>query len=279
MSSVLFDVPGPRARTRQRLATVLVGLALLGLAWLVVDRLTEEAFTAENIEALFQPNNMEAIGEGLVGTLTAAGIAIVTSLVFGLVFASLRLSDRAVVRWPAWVVVEFFRAVPLLMLILVIFYSPFTDVVGDDYRALGALVLGLTLYNGSVLAEVFRAGVNAVPKGQVEAAYAVGLSRGQVLRLIQTPQAVRIMLPAIISQCVVILKDTSLGFVIAYDEVIRQGDLVRQFIDAGLLTYVFLAVIFIVINYSLSKLATWLERRLARRGAPVVHQAEGEAVG
>ncbi len=250
--------------------SLVTGALLLVVVALVVRRLVADEFSPENIEALFQTNNLNALAEGLVQTLQAAGISIVTSVTFGLVFATARLSDRRLVRGTAWAVVEFFRAVPLLMLILFIFLS-YNDLVGG----LGALVIGLTLYNGSVLAEVFRAGINAVPQGQTEAAYGIGLRKMQVMRLVLIPQAVRIMLPAIISQCVVILKDTSLGFVIIYTELVWQGRLVAQFIGAGLLTYTLLAAIFIAINYSLSRLAVWLERRLGRATQSAAEQVEG----
>jgi glutamate transport system permease protein len=133
-----------------------------------------------------------------------------------------------------------------------------------------------------VLAEVFRAGINAVQKGQSEAAYAIGLRKGQVMRLILMPQAVRFMLPAIISQCVIVLKDTSLGFVIVYPELVRHGRTVAQFVDNGtILVYSTIAATFIVINYGLSKLAQYAERRLSRRragqGAEVSQVNVGEA--
>jgi glutamate transport system permease protein len=159
-------------------------------------------------------------------------------------------------------IVEVFRAIPLVLLIIIIWFA-YKSVIGT----LGALVAGLTLYNGSVLAEVFRAGIHAVPKGQVEAAYALGMRKTQVMMLIQFPQAVKFMLPAIISQCVVILKDTSLGFVILYEELVNNARQVALFVPNGtVVVYATAAVAFIVINYSLSKLAEYLERRLSRRG-------------
>ena len=141
--------------------------------------------------------------------------------------------------------------------------------LGIDMSAFGALVIGLTLYNGSVLAEIFRAGINAVPKGQVEAAYSLGLRRGQVLRTIQIPQAVRIMLPAIISQMVVLLKDSALGFIVAYPELLRSGRRIYTNIGNIIPTAIVIAAIYITINLMLTGLATWLERRQrrGRRGA------------
>jgi glutamate transport system permease protein len=263
MSSVLFDVPGPRARRRHLIYSILFVLVSIGLlTWVILTLVDAGVLTEQVFEQAFQQNNVEFMLEGLENTLKAAVIAIVTSLAFGAVFAVARLSIHRPVRWPAVIVIEVFRAIPLVLMIIVIWYA-YKDFLGT----LGSLVAGLTLYNGSVLAEVFRAGINAVPKGQVEAAYALGMRKTQVTAIIQFPQAVKFMLPAIISQCVVILKDTSLGFVILYAELVRNSRQVALFVPNGtVVVYATAALVFIVINYSLSKLAEYLERRLSRRG-------------
>jgi glutamate transport system permease protein len=193
----------------------------------------------------------------------------VTSVIFGFFVATARLSDHRWISRPAVAIVEFFRAIPLLLLLIFLFV--FIQQQADFERqtnALVALVAGLTLYNGAVLAEVFRAGIQAVPRGQSEAAYAIGMRKTQVMTLILTPQAVKYMLPAIISQCVVVLKDTSLGAVaFAYGpELVRAGRLISQFVGSSLMTYLVIAAIFIAMNSILSALAYWLERRLATRG-------------
>ena len=261
--SLLFDTPGPRARARHRMYAVALLLLLAVLGFVVARRLyDEEVLTLTVFNDTFQNDNVSYLLEGLVATLKAAGAAIVCSLVFGTVLAVGRLSDHRLLRWPATVVIEFFRAVPLVLQIILI-YSAFQDALG----VFGSLVAGLTLYNGSVLAEVFRAGVVAVPRGQSEAAYSVGMRKTQVMALVLLPQAVKFMLPAIISQCVIVLKDTSLGYVIVYVELVRTSRQVALAVqDATILTYVTAALVFIAINYSLSKLAEYLERRLARSG-------------
>ncbi|MBA3991802.1 MAG: amino acid ABC transporter permease [Propionibacteriales bacterium] len=263
MSTVLFDAPGPRARRRHRLIAGVSSLLLLAAAYWVYTTFREEGLlTSTVVNDTFQNSNVTFLLEGFVSTLKAAALAIVGSVVFGAVFAIGRLSDHRVLRWPSTIVVEFFRAVPLVLLILGIWYG-YKETIGT----LMSLVLALTLYNGSVLAEVYRAGINAVPKGQSEASYALGMRKGQVMRMILMPQAVKFMLPAIISQCVIILKDTSLGFIILYPEVVRGAKQVANFVDDGtLLTFGTVAAVFILINYSMSKLAEYLERRLARRG-------------
>ncbi len=262
MSSVLFDVPGPQARRRALVGTVVAGVLAAALLAVVLWKLFSEGeFEAELWEELRQSNIARAIWMGLVATVSAAASAIVLSILFGGLLAVARLSDHRVVRLPAAVVIEFFRAIPLLLLIVFLFLS-FSETIGTYW----SLVIALMLYNGSVLAEVFRAGIEAVPRGQSEAAYAVGMRKSQVMGSVLLPQAVAIMLPAIISQCVVVLKDTALGVIIAYGELVYQGRLIAEFVNHTIVPLLLVAVIFIAINYALSRLAVWLERRLARRG-------------
>jgi len=272
MSSTLFDAPGVRGRRRQRVASAVTVLMLLVLGGLAAAKLEAEGqFSIDVWEPFVTPAYIEALLEGAWVTLRVAVVAILLSIVFGTLFAFGRLSDRSWVRWPSTLVVEFFRAVPLLMLILALYL-----IYGDVLDKFWSLVIGLVLYNGSVLAEVFRAGILAVPHGQSEAAYAVGLRKGQVMRLVLLPQAVRIMLPAIISQSVVALKDTSLGYIIAYEDVVFVGRAISIEFNNYFGTALVLALMFVVVNYALSRLAVWLERRLSRAGATAVRAPEGE---
>ena len=268
MSVVLFDVPGPRARRRHRIGTVVVGLALAALmGWVLWVLWDKEQITPEQWEPFIEPNIVELLYEGLVDTLTAAAVAIALAVAFGALFASGRLSDHAFLRWPSVVVIEFFRAVPLLLLIFFLFLG-----FGGPLGTFWALVLGLMLYNGSVLAEIFRAGILSVPRGQSEAGYAIGMRKSQVMGQILAPQAVRSMLPAIISQCVVALKDTALGFIIGAPGIVRDAEriyIAPQY-NNPLAVGIVLAAIFIIINYSLSRLATYLESRMRREGRAVV---------
>jgi glutamate transport system permease protein len=267
MSTVLFDTPGPRAAARHRVYTWIAAFVLTAILALVLWKLwVEGEFDAEVWEDIAQPNIWRAIGQGFVATVSAAAVAIVLAVIFGALFAVARLSDHAWVRWPAVLVVEFFRAVPLLLLILFL-YIGFTGI--DRFWA---LVLALMLYNGSVLAEVFRAGINAVPRGQTEAALAIGMRKGQLMRLVLVPQAVTIMLPAIISQCVIVLKDTALGLIIAYRDLVAEGQGIVEYIDRSVVPLGVVALIYIAMNYALSRFAVWLERRFATRG----HSAVGK---
>ncbi len=279
MSSVLFDIPGPRARARHRVYAGIFLVLLLGLAAVVGRKLYSEGVLAPEVfNAAFQNDNVTFLLEGLIyGTLKAAALAIVLSLLLGIVLAVGRLSNHWFFRLPAAGFVELFRAIPLVLLIVFLFF-------GVGLSAFWALVISLMLYNGSVLAEVFRAGVNAVAAGQGEAAYSVGMRKSQVMRLILLPQAIRFMLPAIISQCVIVLKDTSLGALIVYEELLRYSRLVAGSVpDSTIVVYSAAALVYILLNYSLSKLAEYVERRLARRGVvgdkPVAAPNIGEVSG
>lgn len=272
MSAVLFDVPGPLAERRHRLIAVATVIGLILIAVAVVWKLAvEDQFTAEKWEPFVTPALVRVLLEALGLTLFAAAVSIVIAVVFGVVFGVGKLSDHAWIRWPSWTFVEFFRAVPLLMLIIFIW-----ALQGYPTDSLLPLIMGLVLYNGSVLAEVFRAGILAVPKGQAEAAYAVGMRKNQVMRIIQLPQAVKIMLPAIISQCVVALKDTSLGFYILAPVLTAKGKEIWNFFGNKFATAIVLAVVYIILNLLLTWLATWVERRISVSGAGKVEIVAGQ---
>ncbi|HEV2888274.1 MAG TPA: amino acid ABC transporter permease [Jatrophihabitans sp.] len=259
---VLYDVQGPRGRRRVLIASFVGGLLLLLVLGLAARRLAANGqFEREKYEAFFtEPQLYERLWEGLQNTLHAAVYAMVLAAVLGVLLAFGRLSRQGWIRLPAIAVIEFFRGVPLLLLIFALFLA-WPRVVHTNLPALWALVLALTLYNGAVIAEIVRAGVLSIPKGQTEAAYAIGLSRAQTLRMILLPQAVRVMLPALISQLVVLLKDTSLGFVIGYAELLRTGGQLVQVLRNPLQLYLAVALVYIVINSLLSALAGYVEGR------------------
>ncbi|MEH3033868.1 MAG: amino acid ABC transporter permease [Aeromicrobium erythreum] len=275
-TSVLFDAPGPRARRRHRLlgvVTLVLALAVLALA---VLRLQDRGqLTGAKWEVFVTPAYVQVLLEGLLDTLKAAVGAILLALVFGLVFGVGKLSANRLVRWVSWTVVEFFRAVPLLMLIVFV-WTVWSETIGS----LWSLIIGLALYNGAVLAEVFRAGIQAVPKGQSEAAMAIGLRPGQTMRIVLLPQGIKIMLPSIVSQFIVALKDTSLGYVILAPGLTYAGKLIWGEFDNRLATGLVLAAIYIVANGLLSLVVTWLQRRLGGKPLEIVPaqmQSQAEA--
>jgi glutamate transport system permease protein len=270
--SVLYDVPGPRAKRRSLIGSAIGTAVVVAIAVAVVLRLQSQGqLEASKWEPFKDGDILEALGRGALATLRAAGLAIALALVLGSLLAVGRLAGQRYVRRFATGFIELFRALPLVLLILFFFFR-----FGDTLGRYGALVAALALYNGAVLAEVFRAGILAVPRGQSEAAAALGLSRAQTMRLILVPQAVRTMLPAIVAQCVVALKDTALGFIIAYPELLRTGQLIYNGFFNIIPTAVVVAAIYVAMNLLLSRLAIWLERRQSRV-RPVVGLDAAEA--
>lgn len=272
MSAVLFDVPGPKARRRYRIiAVVWVGVLVAAAAAAIWKLYTEDQFTARQWEPFVTPRLMLELLKGLGWTILAAVLAIIPAVFFGLLFGVGKLSDHAAVRWPSWLVVEFFRAVPLLMLIIFIW-----SMRGFPRGDFVALVLGLILYNGSVLAEIVRAGVNAVPKGQAEAAYSVGLRKTQVMTIVQLPQAIKIMLPSLVSQCIVALKDTSLGFYVLAPGLTYAGRELWRTFNNYLAVAIVLGIIYIILNLLLTWLASYLDRRYNTSGGSQVQIVAGQ---
>ncbi len=276
--SVLYDAPGPRTKARYRLYGVVSVVVLAALLAYVLYRFWDTGqFSAKKWEIFQYKAVQEVLLTGLLNTLRAAAVAAVLAVLLGAVLAAARISDHAVVRGPATLFVEFFRAVPLLILIFFFYYA--TPELGLRVSTFWAVVLGLTLYNGSVLAEIFRAGLLAVPKGQREAAFALGMRKTQVVRLVLLPQAVRAMLPAIISQLVVLLKDTALGFLITYRELLNEA---RQLATAPQFEFPTIPVALVVaaVYISMCLLLSWIATRLERRyGRIRVSIADGMGQG
>jgi len=260
-TSVLFDAPGPKTRARHRLYAVLSGAALILLVGALLWRLWEKGQFAPDLwEPFVTPRIMNALLQGLGQTLLMAVVAVAGAVVIGAFLGVGKLSEHRALRWPSWTVVEFFRAVPLLMLIIGIWFGLGPS---EGAHAYWAVVVGLWLYNGSVLAEIFRAGINALPKGQSEAAYALGLRKTAVMKLILLPQAVKIMLPAIISQSIVALKDTSLGYAVLAPGLTYAGKQVYGEFQNIIPTALVMAAVYIACNLLLTWLATWAQKRFA----------------
>jgi glutamate transport system permease protein len=279
---VLFDVPGPKARARQRIGTVIGSVLILGLIAFVLYRLGRNGqLEAQRWAVLFDPNSgvPQALGKALLRTLRVAAVGMVLATVFGLLLAVGRLSDHRWVRIPVANFIEFFRAVPLLVVIFALYFV--LPSFGIELSTYAALTGGLVLYNSAVLAEIFRAGILSVDKGQREAAFSLGMRKSQVMSLVLLPQAVRRMLPVLIAQLVVLLKDSSLGFIIGYFELLRQArSLVEYFSRDFGSTYTFqlyvaAGLIYIIVNVLLSQLAKLVERR-TRRNKKAVATADVE---
>ncbi|MFZ4296668.1 amino acid ABC transporter permease [Streptomyces cinereoruber] len=281
MSSVLYDNPGPRAKRRNVLYTVgfLAVLAVLG--WWVLSALSDKGQLDADKWSPFVTDVRvwtTYLLPGLVETLKAAALSILIALPLGALLGIGRLSDHRWVRVPVGTVVEFFRAIPVLLLMMFAsaVYAQFTP-VSSDFRPLYAVVTGLVLYNASVIAEVVRAGVLSLPRGQGDAAVALGMRKGQTMLYVLLPQAVTVMLPALVSQLVVIVKDTALGgALLGFPELLSQNRQITANYGANTIaTFTVIALIFIALNFALTTLAGWLERRLrqGRKTAGVTESA------
>ncbi|WP_093798688.1 amino acid ABC transporter permease [Streptomyces sp. Wb2n-11] len=285
-SSVLYDAPGPNARVRNRIYSVVGSLLVLGLIAFAVYRLADRGYFAPEMWNIFNNAGVRAnIRDGVLSTLQVFVVAAVLSLALGVLLAVARLSDHRAVSAVAAGFIELFRAVPLLitiyaMWVLFLTYKNNLGFIGES-SAYWALVIGLTVYNACVQAEVLRAGVNAVPKGQVEAAYALGLRKSQVMTMLLLPQAVRSMLPTIISQLVVTLKDTSLGYIITYAELLYAARTMANNIIVNddnpyVPVVIVVGAIYVAMCLALSSLATWVEKRGRRAKTGIAPAAAAE---
>ncbi|WP_329620851.1 amino acid ABC transporter permease [Streptomyces sp. NBC_01255] len=285
MSSVLYDTPGPRAKRRNVLYTIGF-LAVLGLvAWWVLSAMADKNQLAAEKWSPFVTDSQvwtTYLLPGLMETLKAAALSIVIALPLGALLGIGRLSDHRWVRVPAGTVVEFFRAIPVLLLMMfaAALYREFTT-ISSDFRPLYAVVTALVLYNASVIAEVVRAGVLSLPRGQGDAAEALGMRKSQTMTYVLLPQAVTVMLPALVSQLVVIVKDTALGgAMLGYAELLSQNRQITANYGANTIaTFTVIALIYIVINAILTSLAGRLEKRLRRgkKSGAVIVPAQGGA--
>jgi glutamate transport system permease protein len=277
MTSVLYDSPGPVARRRSLVGSIAGGALIIALLTVIVLRLSDRGvLDADRWQIFTNPRRGDAsdvwrslLIEGLGATLRAAAVGAVLALAIGVILVILRMAENAAIRIPATAVIELFRGIPVVLLM-------FFGVIALGLPIFYGVVFGLMIYNAAIIGEILRAGIVSLPKGQSEAAYALGLTRWQTMFTILLPQAVRRMLPSLVSQFVVLLKDTSLGFIIGYTELLRVIRLNAEFFGNRFWFPLFFvgAGIYILINFSLSRLAVWLERRGSMKAAGGVAKAD-----
>ncbi|MEW1549988.1 amino acid ABC transporter permease [Streptomyces tsukubensis] len=270
MSSVLYDEPGPKAKARNIAYTVgfLVAFGLV-LWWVLSTMADKDQLAAEKWSPFVKDSKVWTtfLLPGLWETVKAAALALVIALPLGAALGIGRLSDHAWVRIPVGAVVEFFRAIPVLL--LMVFASQafveFSD-LESEIRPLYAVVTGLVLYNASVIAEIVRAGILSLPRGQTDAAQAIGMRKGQMMVYVLLPQAVTAMLPALVSQLVVIVKDTALGgALLGFTELLYQNRAITANYGANTIAALtVISLIFILLNFALTSFASWLEKRIRR---------------
>ncbi|MDQ0575020.1 amino acid ABC transporter permease [Agromyces albus] len=272
--SVLFDVPGPKARRSSLISSIVAGLLILaGLGWIALTLAAPRQSGGITLPGFFDPTRWNIfadpevwsfiIFQGVVGTLSAALTASVFALILGVILSLLRSAETAWIRVPVAVVLEFVRGMPVLLMMLFILLVLNTG-------AFWAVVAALSLYNGALIGEALRAGLAALPRGQREAGLSLGMRPLQSKMLVEFPQAFRQMLPIIVAQLVVLLKDTSLGFIVGYTELLRvdMNNLGSFYGNRYLFSlFVITLVLYLAMNLSLSWFARWLSKRTASKSS------------
>jgi glutamate transport system permease protein len=271
---VLFDVPGPKARRLSLVSSIIAGvLILLGLGWIALTLAAPRESGGITLPGYFDPSRWDILADpevwsfiffqGVLGTLRAALTAAVFALILGVIFSLLRSSEIAWIRIPTAVVLEFLRGMPVLLMMLFILLVMSTD-------PFWAVVAALSLYNGALIGEALRAGLASLPRGQREAGLSLGMRPLQSKMLVEFPQAFRQMLPIIVAQLVVLLKDTSLGYIVGYTELLRvtMNNLASFYGNRYLFTFfVITLVLYLAMNLSLSWFARWLSKRTASKSS------------
>ena len=272
--SVLFDAPGPKARRISLISSIVTGILILGgLTWIALTLAAPRESGGITLPGSFDPSRWDVFGDpelwwriisvGVVGTLSAALMASVFAIALGVLLSLLRSSEIAWIRRPTAVVLEFIRGMPVLLMMLFILLVLNTG-------AFWAVVAALSLYNGALIGEALRAGLASLPKGQREAGLSLGMRPLQSKMLVEFPQAFRQMLPIIVAQLVVLLKDTSLGYIVGYTELLRvtMNNLSSFYGNRYLLTFfVITLVLYLAMNLSLSWFARWLSKRTASKSS------------
>ena len=260
---VLFDEPGPRTRRRILIASVISLLAIAGVIYLAIARFADSGqLAAAKWDVLTTPLVRSFLWDGLVNTMKLTVVSGALALPLGVLFALLRLAHNRALRWMGTTYVEVFRSVPLLLLVLMFVLA--LPPLGVNLPIFWKICVPIVMVNAAILAEIFRAGVNALPKGQLEASLAIGLTYWQAMRLVIFPQAIRLIIPALVTQLVSLLKDSTLGYAASFPELLRTANVLTARTHTLIQVYIVISLIYVIINLLLSYLARVLERRLNR---------------
>lgn len=261
----LYDNPGPVARRRTLVASVVSLLVIAGVVGAGLWKLGEAGqLAADRWTPFFSSDIAEYLLIGLRGTLQAAVVVALLSLPLGVLLAVARTSRSAGLRVPAVLFIELFRTVPVLLLIYVMLFA--LPAYGINPGVLWKLAIPLVLANSAAIAEIVRAGILSLPRGQTEAGLSLGMRRAQVVRKVVLPQSLRNVTPSLVSQLVSLLKDTSLGYVVAFTELLYRAQVLTSFNRLLIQTYVVVTLMYLIVNGGLSFVAARLR---ARADAPV----------
>jgi glutamate transport system permease protein len=271
-AGILFlDLLGPDARRRNLLISTIAAAALVAVAgWVVAGLYANGQLSAALWGPIIDPANDQFrpfwhfVGTGLRNTLVAAVISVSAALVLGTLVATIYFYAGRIVRIGMALFIALFRGIPVVILIFgVAVVLPENGVLMSPFWY---MCIAISAHGAMMISEIVRAGLAAIPRGQYDAGYAIGLSKHKLLALILYPQAFRVMLPALISQMILTLKDTSLGFIISFPDFLRNAEVAIQNLANPIQVYFVVAIVFIGLNLGLSRLAILAERRLSQRG-------------
>ncbi len=260
MRDALYEEPGPKTRRRIRIGTGVAAIAVAALLGLVVYQFWATGQLDPRYWVFFTwPSTWSFLLAGLEGTLKVSITAGAIALVLGLALMLGRISGIRPLAALCRVVTDFFRGVPSLLLIY--FFFLVIPQYGIKMPAFWMIALPVALAASGVLAEVLRAGVQAVPRGQTEAALALGMRPFRVTLRIVLPQAIRYVIPSLISQLVVVVKDTTVAYVVSYPDMLQNARVLITNYDALVSTYLVIAVIYILLNFAINQLSVYVSRR------------------
>ena len=266
MRDALYEAPGPRTRRLTIIGTTIsLVLVAIGLALVVRQFYVTGQLDAKYWSFFAEWSTWRYLLKGFVGTLEVAAMAATISLVLGILLMLGRISSNRLLAIVTRIIIDFFRGVPSLLLIY--FFYLVIPQYGIRLPSFWMITLPVALAASGVLAEVFRAGVNAVPKGQTEAALSIGLTPGKTMRKIVLPQALRIVVPSLISQLVVVVKDTTVAYVVSYPDLMQNARVLISNHDSVVSMYLVAAVIYILINFAINQLSIYMARR---SGTPII---------
>lgn len=264
--TILFEAPGPRGRRRNRIFEVASWVVLAGVAYIVIRTLNKNgAFDAAAWQPFGQWGVWRQLGIGLFNNIRAAVVGMLLSMLFGCFLGWGLLSKRKAIRYSCRAFTDLFNGIPVLLLLF--FISLVLPSLGLHLPDFWFLVIALSLYSTAVIGDLVRAGVQALPHGESEAAAALGFSGFQSMWLILLPQALRMMSPALVSQMVIVLKGTTLAFVLGgYFDLLRAATVLGAYFSRSLLQAQGIAAItFMLINIALSQLASAIDRKEKQR--------------
>lgn len=259
LEDILFGAPSPRAQAVTRVASAITAAGLLLLAAGVALQFHSAGqLDAQFWEFFAWPTTWAFLGKGLLGTLASSAMAAAIALALGLVLLMGRLARPRLVRWPSVAAIEFLRGTPTLLLIYVCFLV--LPSVGIKLSTYWMLTLPVSLSTAAVVAEVYRAGVLAVPRGQPDAARSLGMTDTQVFFHVVFPQALRYIVPALVAQLVIVVKDTTFGYVVTYGELMQNAKVLIANYHALVPVYLVVAALYCLVNYAISRASKWLGR-------------------